>query len=90
MIGFIDPPGRYVPKTQWRRFLAHMQTLPQRDPQVQAAIRLAHEALARPDPLENLPPAARGKARRILDFWALKCNFKGRDDAALCKPRRRL
>jgi len=65
MIGFIDPPGRYVPKTQWRRFLAHMQTLPQRDPQVQAAIRLAHEALARPDSLENLPPAARGKARRI-------------------------
>ena len=58
MIGFIDPPGRYVPKTQWRRFLAHMQTLPQRDPQVQAAIRQAHEALALPDPPENLPPAA--------------------------------
>jgi len=32
--------------------------LPQRDPQVQAAIRQAHEALALPDPPENLPPAA--------------------------------
>ena len=90
MIGFIDPPLPYAPKTQWRQFLARMQTLPRHDPQVQAAIEEAQEALARADPPENLPPAARGKARRILDFWALKCNFKGRDDAALCKPRRRL
>ena len=65
MIGFIDPPLPYAPKTQWRQFLAHMQRLTQRDPQVQAAIEEARKALARPDPLENLPPAARGKARRI-------------------------
>jgi hypothetical protein len=50
MIGFIDPPGRYAPKTQWRQFLARMHRLPQHEPQVQAAIREAHEALVRPDP----------------------------------------
>ena len=50
MYGFIDPPLPYAPKTQWRQFLAHMRTLPQRDPQVQAAIEEAREALARPDP----------------------------------------
>jgi hypothetical protein len=57
-IGFIDPPLPYAPKTQWRQFLAHMRRLPQHDPQVQAAIEEAREALARPDPPENLPPAA--------------------------------
>ena len=46
MFGFIDPPGRYVPKTQWRQFLAHMRRLPQHDPQVRAAIQEAHEPLA--------------------------------------------
>ena len=46
MIGFIDPPGPFAPKTQWRQFLAHMWTLPQHDPQVRAAIQEAHEPLA--------------------------------------------
>jgi hypothetical protein len=58
MFGFIDPPGRYAPKTRRRQFLAHMQRLSQHDPQLQAAIEEAHEALARPDPPGNLPPAA--------------------------------
>jgi hypothetical protein len=53
MIGFIDPPGRFAATTQWQQFLAHMKTLPQDDPQVQAAIKQAQQALGkqrRPSP----------------------------------------
>ena len=46
MIGFIDPPGRYAPKKQWQEFLKRMQTLPQDDPQVQAVMREAQNALS--------------------------------------------
>jgi hypothetical protein len=46
VIGLIDPPGRYAPKTQWQEFLARMQRLPQDDPQVQAALEQARQALS--------------------------------------------
>src|SRR5215469_1665909 len=47
MIGFINPPGRNAPKVEWRAFLERMRRLPQGDPQVEAAVREAVEALAR-------------------------------------------
>lgn len=58
MIGFIDPPGPYAAKAEWRAFLERMQRLPQGDPQVETALRDAREALARPKLPEDLPPAA--------------------------------
>ena len=90
MIGFIDPPGRYVPKTQWRRFLAHMQTLPRA---IRRCRRLSgwrtrhwrgrtHWRICR--------PLRAAKLAEFLDFLALKRNFKGRDDAVLSKARHRL
>lgn len=47
MIGFIDPPGPFSPKPQGQEFLQRMLRLPQNDPQVEAAVRDAREAIAR-------------------------------------------
>ena len=43
MIGFLDPPGPFAPKTQWQEFLACMFMRSQADPQVQAAVQDAQE-----------------------------------------------
>jgi hypothetical protein len=48
MLGLIDPPSRFAPKTQWREFLDRMMRLPQDEPQVRAAVQEARKALERP------------------------------------------
>ncbi len=46
MPGFIDPPGRYDPVTQWQKYLDGLLKMPQDDSSVQTAVQEAREVIA--------------------------------------------
>ncbi len=65
MFGLIDLPGPFAPTPQWQEFLERMLKLPQDEPQVEMAVPMAREVLAKRQADEAWPKnLAAGDFRR--------------------------